>query len=82
MEAVLNMENKLIEFIKCEFALDNGFKIKPNTKLISAGIINPFSQVSLQLCIKKEFDKNITDPKMTMENCETVDMLIFLINGY
>lgn len=76
------MENKLIEFIKGEFALDDGIKITPNTKLISSGIIDSFSMVSLQLYIKKEFGKNIPNPKMTMENCDTIDKLILLINGY
>ncbi len=82
MEPKLNMENKLIEFIKGEFALDDGIKITPNTKLISSGIIDSFSMVSLQLYIKKEFGKNIPNPKMTMENCDTIDKLILLINGY
>jgi len=78
----LNMETKLIEFIKSEFVLEDGFKITPNTKLISSGIIDSFSLVSLQLYIKKEFGKNIPNPKMTMENCDTVDKLILLIKGY
>jgi acyl carrier protein len=75
------MENKLIEFIKSEFVLDDGFKITHNTKLISSGIIDSFSLVSLQLYIKKEFGKTIPNPKMTSENCDTIDKLMLLING-
>jgi acyl carrier protein len=82
MEPELNMENKLIEFIKGEFALDDGIIIKPDTKLISSGIIDSFSLVSLQLYIKKEFGKNIPNPKMTMEYCDTVEKLVLLIKGY
>jgi acyl carrier protein len=58
------------------------FKIKPNTKLISSGIIDSFSLVSLWIYIKKDFGKKIPSPKMTTENCYTVDKLILLINGY
>ena len=57
-------------------------EITPTTKLISSGIIDSFSLVSLQLFIEREFGKKIPNPKMIAENCDTVDQLINLINQY
>lgn len=76
------MEDKLINFIKKEFLTDENFEITPRTKLISSGIIDSFSLVSLQLFIDREFGKKIPNPKMTPENCDTIEQLITLINQF
>jgi acyl carrier protein len=76
------MEIKLIEFIINEFLTDNDIEISTDTKLISSGIIDSFSLVSLQLYIEREFDKKIPNPKMTIENCDSVKQIINLINQY
>ena len=74
------MEEKLIEFIKNEFLSDDETEITINTKLISSGIIDSFSLVSLQSYIEREFGKRIPNPRMTVENCDTIKQLIELIN--
>ena len=74
------MEEKLIEFIKNEFLSDDETEITADTKLISSGIIDSFSLVSLQSYIKREFGKKIPNPRMTVENCDTITQLIELIN--
>jgi len=76
------MEEKLIEFIKNEFLKDDEIEITIDTKLISSGIIDSFSLVSLQSYIEREFDKRIPNPKMTVENCDTIKQLIELINQF
>lgn len=75
------MHEKLINFIKSEFLTDDEIEIKPETKLISSGIIDSFSLVSLQLYIEREFGKKIPNPRMTVENCDTVNQIIELINN-
>ncbi len=75
------MEEKLLEFIKNEFLTDDDITIEMDTKLISSGIIDSFSLVSLQLYINREFGKMIPNPKMTAENCDTVSQIIKLINN-
>jgi acyl carrier protein len=76
------MEIKLIEFIKNEFVIDDGTELLSDTKLISSGIIDSFSLVSVQLFIEREFGKKIPNSKMTVENCDSVTQIINLINQY
>ena len=76
------MEEKLIEFVRNEFLTDDDVKINSETKLISSGIIDSFSLVSLQSYIKREFGKLIPNPKMTVENCDTIKQIIDIINKY
>lgn len=76
------MEEKLIEFIKNEFVTEDGVDINSDTKLISSGIIDSFSLVSLQSFINREYGKMIPNPLMTADNCDTVKQIIELINKY
>lgn len=76
------MEDKLINFIKGEFLSDDDLDILPDTKLISSGIIDSFSLVSLQSYIEREFGKRIPNPSMTAENCDTIKQLIELIEQF
>ena len=75
------MKQKLIDFIKNEFITDDDIEITPDTKLISSGIIDSFSLVSLQSFIEREFGKKIPNPRMTANNCDTINKLIELINN-
>jgi len=75
------MKDKIIKYIQDEFITDDSI-LTPETKLISSGIIDSFSLVSLQSFIEREFGKRIPNPKMTVENCDTVVKLIDLINQF
>jgi acyl carrier protein len=76
------MEEKLISFIKAEFLEDPETEINIDTKLISAGLIDSFSLVSLQQFIKTEFGKNIPPPKITADSFDTIRQMIEIINQY
>jgi len=76
------MEEKLIDFIKHEFVTDDDVEITPDTKLISSGLIDSFSLVSLQSFIKKEFGKMIPAPKITVESFDTVRQMVDIINQF
>jgi acyl carrier protein len=76
------MREKLIEYIQSEFLSDPDINIDGNTKLISTGLIDSFSLVSLQRFIEKEFGKLIPAPKITAENFNTVNQMIEIINNY
>ena len=76
------MEQKLIEFIKKEFLTDPEFEITPDTKLISSGLIDSFSLVSLQRFIEKEFGKMIPAPKITAESFDSVRQMIQVISQF
>lgn len=76
------MEQKLIEFIKLSIIEDPEIEIKPDTRLISSGIMDSFSLVLLQTYIEKEFGKKIPSPKITAKSFDSVSQMIEIINQY
>jgi len=76
------MEEKLLDFIRDEFLDDPDTEIDANTKLISSGMIDSFSLVSLQTFIEKEFGKRIPAPRITAESFDTVKQMIEIINQF
>lgn len=76
------MEEKLIEFIKDEFLDDPDTEITIDTKLISGGMIDSFSLVSLQTFIEKEFGKRIPAPRITAQSFDTVRQMVEVINQF
>lgn len=76
------MQEKLIEFIKDEFLTDPDTEISIDTKLISSGLIDSFSLVSLQAFIEKEFGKKIPALRITAETFDTVRQMVDIINQF
>lgn len=76
------MELKLIKFIKDEYLTEDDTDITPETKLISSGLIDSFSLVSLQTYIEKEFGKRIPSPLITAESFDTVNQMVEIINQF
>lgn len=76
------MEEKLINFIKGEYLTGDDVDITAETKLISGGLIDSFSLVSLQTYIEKEFGKRIPAPRITAESFDTVNQMIEIINQF
>lgn len=76
------MREKLIEFIKNEFLENSDTELGPDTNLISTGLIDSFSLVTLQSFIAREFGKNIPAPKITAETFDTVNKMIEVINKF
>ena len=76
------MEQKLINFIVNEYLDDPDMEIDANTKLISSGLIDSFSLVSLQSFIEKEFGKKIPAPRITAESFDTVKQMIDIIKQH
>jgi acyl carrier protein len=72
------MKEKLIEFIKREFGVEDT-EIDEDTRLISSGLIDSFSLVSLQSFIAREFGKMIPAPRITAESFDTVRQMIEII---
>lgn len=76
------MEEKLLEFIRGEFLEDPETEITADTKLMSSGLIDSFSLVSLQQFIEREFGKRIPPPKITVQTFDTVRQMMDIINQY
>ena len=76
------MEEKLLEFIRSEFLEDPDIEITADTKLMSTGLIDSFSLVSLQQYIEREFGKKIPPPKITVQTFDTVNQMVEIINQF
>ena len=74
------MKEELIEYIKKEFVEDPDEEIDENTPLMSSGLIDSLSIVSLVAFVDKKFGVNIPDEKGTVENFETVNQIIEIIS--
>ncbi|KPJ62347.1 hypothetical protein AMJ44_15730 [candidate division WOR-1 bacterium DG_54_3] len=74
------MKEELIAYIKKEFVEDPDEEIDDATPLISSGLIDSLSIVSLVAFIDKKFGVKIPDEKGVVENFETVNKIIETIN--
>lgn len=71
----------ILQYIKKEYLDDDSSQtIDMNTKLISSGIVDSFSMVSLKTFIEKKFQIRIPDHKATSEAFDTVGSIMKLID--
>jgi acyl carrier protein len=76
------LENKIIAFIKNEIVNDPDIEIKPDTELISSGLIDSFSLVTLYVYIEKEFGVKIPASRIIPDTFDTVEKITSLIKQY
>ena len=76
------MKKELIEYIMKEFVEDPDEELDENTPLISAGLIDSLSVVSLVAFIDKKYGVKIPDEKGTVDNFETISKIIETINEF
>jgi acyl carrier protein len=76
------MKEELIAYIMKEFVEDPDQEIDETTPLISSGLIDSLSIVSLVAFIDKKFGVRISDEKGTVENFETITKIIETINEF
>jgi 2-hydroxymuconate-semialdehyde hydrolase len=76
------MKEELIAYIMKEFVEDPDQEIDETTLLISSGLIDSLSIVSLVAFIDKKFGVKIPDEKGTVENFETITKIIETINEF
>ena len=76
------MKEELIEYIMKEFVEDPDEEIEETTPLISSGLIDSLSVVSLVAFIDKKFGVKIPDEKGTVDNFETVNKIIEVVNEF
>jgi acyl carrier protein len=73
----------IIDYVKKEFLEeDSDVEVKENTPLISSGIVDSFSMVSLKTFLEKKYKISIPDDKATPEAFDTVNKIIVLLKEY
>lgn len=78
--SISSMERVLTDFLRSEFTMAPDVEVNRETPLISSGLIDSFSLVSLQRFIEKEFGKRVPPPRMRVDSFDTVKQIAEMIS--
>jgi acyl carrier protein len=78
-----DVKKLIIDYVKHEYLdEDSNQEVNEDTKLISSGIVDSFSMVSLKMFLEKKFGIKILDEKATPEAFDSVNNIIKLVSEY
>ena len=76
------MKEVILEYIKNEYLDDDDdedVELTEDTPLISSGIVDSFSMVSLKRFLERKYDISLPDEEATPEAFDTVNKIIELV---
>ncbi len=78
------MKQMILDYIRNEYIDDDDddVELDENTKLISGGIVDSFSMVSLKRFLEKKYQISIPDEEASPEAFDTVTSIIALVNRH
>ena len=79
------MKEMILEYIKNEYLDEDEveeMQLDENTPLISSGIVDSFSMVSLKRFLEKKYSISIPDEEATPQAFDTVTSIISLVNKH
>lgn len=79
------MKEMILEYIKNEYLDEDDeddVELDENTTLISSGIVDSFSMVSLKRFLEKKFEITIPDAEATPEAFDSVGRIIELVERF
>lgn len=74
-----DVKAKIIQFIYDEY-VDDDTKVEDNTPLITSGLVDSFSMVSLKMYLEQEFSIDIDDDEAGTDEFETVARIEQLVS--
>lgn len=78
-----DLKKAIRDYLKKEFLEeDSDIEIKDDTPLISSGIVDSFSMVSLKRFLEKKFLIQIPDAKATPEAFDSVNNIVILLKEF
>ena len=77
-----DMKDIVLEYVKEEYLEDEDEEITYDTPLISGGIVDSFSMVSLKRFLENKYDISIPDEQATPEAFDTVDSIVELVRKF
>ena len=77
-----DMEKIVLEYVTEEYLEDDDDEITADTPLISGGIVDSFSMVSLKRFLENRYTISIPDDKATPEAFDTVNKICTLVKEY
>ncbi len=84
MSNIEETKKMIIEYVKNEFLVDDYDDVEVNeeTALISSGIVDSFSMVSLKTFLEKKFAIQIPDAKASPEAFDSVNNIMNLLKEF
>jgi acyl carrier protein len=76
------MQTIILDYVTREYVEDESQKISVDTPLISGGIVDSFSMVSLKRFLENKYSISIPDDKATPEAFDTVDKIVSLVRDF
>ncbi len=77
------LKDKIREYVVDEYVEEGEeIEVKDDTPLITGGIVDSFSMVSLKLFLETEYNIKIPDEKATAETFDTVNAIAALVREY
>jgi len=77
------MKSVVLEYVIDEYVdEDDDVEVGFDTALISSGIVDSFSMVSLKVFLEKKYDISLSDSEATPEAFDTVTSIVALVNKH
>jgi acyl carrier protein len=73
------LKKKILEYIREEYLEDDSMELKDDTPLISSGIVDSFSMVSLKMYLEEELGIKMTDEEASTEAFDSVNSILVLV---
>jgi D-alanine--poly(phosphoribitol) ligase subunit 2 len=78
-----DLKKMIIDYVKHEYLEDEDEEeVNETTPLISSGIVDSFSMVSLKTFLEKKFNISIPDEKATTEAFDSVNNIMNLLKEF
>ena len=77
-----DMKKIVLDYVKREYLEEGDDDISYDSPLISGGIVDSFSMVSLKRFLENKYQISIPDDKATPEAFDTVNKIVVLVNQF
>lgn len=77
------LQKLVLDYVKKEYLeAEDDRTLTPQTRLISGGIVDSFSMVSLKRFLERKFDIRIPDADASPEAFDSVDSIVALVERF
>ena len=76
------LKDSILQYVGKEYLEDDGEPIDYDTPLISGGIVDSFSMVSLKRFLENKYNIQIPDDKATQEAFDSVNKIAVLVEEF
>ena len=73
--------DRLLQFVKTRLIGDPGVTVKPNTALVSSGLVDSFDLVELLTEVERISGKALPTGRLSPQDLESVEKILDLIEG-